>query len=280
MKQFLYGQFLCVLNAFFLSFFAFHYWPISIIFSKLCSHLFFSSYNLIISFSLITFYSFIYKSISSIIQIELCVFLQIFPEYCKFSFFILSILTFFSSITFSIAFNVSSFFFYLSTDLFNILSFSHNWSCKDSILSWLLRFCVNSLCCCLIFRVLHVWCIKTMRMWISIQDSSKIDGCLTILNNKIKNLSSNRVPIACKFQLLNLMIPMSHFHFRRHKNRPYQTIGYTLQVHINIQSSQMDFKYCSLKRKPGFRHIYSFSLGFFFSLSNLSIQWLACLKTC
>lgn len=74
-KQFLYGQFLCVLNEFFLSFFAFHYWPISIIFSKLCSHLSFSSYNLIISFSLITFYSFIYKSISSIIQIELCVFL-------------------------------------------------------------------------------------------------------------------------------------------------------------------------------------------------------------
>lgn len=97
--------------------FVFHYWPISIFFSKLCSHLSFSSYNLIISFSLITFYSFIYKSISSIIQIELCVFLLIFPEYCKFSFFNLSILTFFSSITFSIAFNVSSF-FYLSIDLF------------------------------------------------------------------------------------------------------------------------------------------------------------------
>lgn len=75
-KQFLYGQFLCVLNAFFLSFFL----PsttglFQFFFSKLCSHLSFSSYNLIISFSLITFYSFIYKSISSIIQIELCVFL-------------------------------------------------------------------------------------------------------------------------------------------------------------------------------------------------------------
>lgn len=78
-------------------------------------------------------------------------------------------------------------------------------------------------------------------------------------------MSSNRVPIAGKSQLLNLMIPMSHFHFRRHKNRPDQTIGYTLQVNINIPSSQMDFKYCSLKRKPGFRHIYSFSLGVFFS---------------
>lgn len=91
-------------------------------------------------------------------------------------------------------------------------------------------------------------------------------------------MSSNRVPIACKFQLLNLMIPMSHFHFRRHKNRPYQTIGYTLQVHINIQSSQMDFKYCSLKRKPGFRHIYSFSLGFFSAYQTCLFNDLRVLK--
>lgn len=176
---------------------------------------------------------------------------------------------------------MSLLFFYLSTDLFNILSFSHNWSCKDSILSWLLRFCVNSLCCCLIFRVLHVWCIKTMRMWISIQNSSKIDGCLTILNNKIKNLSSNRVPIACKFQLLNLMIPMSHFHFRRHKNRPSQTID-RLHIAGSYQYSEFanGFQILFTQKKTRFPSYLQLFSWVFFSLSNLSIQWLACLKTC
>lgn len=172
--------------------FAFHYWPISIFFSKLCSHLSFSSYNLIISFSLITFYSFIYKSISSIIQIELCVFLLIFPEYCN-SLSSSYLYSHFSLRLLSLLLLMSLLLFISPLISFNILSFSHNWFCKDSIWSWLLKFCVNSLYCCLIFRVL--WCIKTMRswMWISIQNSC-IDGCLTILNNKIKNLSSNRVP--------------------------------------------------------------------------------------